>query len=381
VTARRVLALALLAAPAGAEPRVVLLVDTSASMLWSSCGAVEIVEGTAECPGADVACETCEAAGCGDGQDNDSRLDAMRAAIGGFVAACEGTRFGLARFHQEPVAFECPFGGWRGTSVACRDVGFDSEPGEGYNRADVLVDVRRGDVDELDAWIDGEGDATSTECDLCADCGGGCDRELRASGGTPVAGSLRTVRRHLLDEVMPDDPGGGPYLVFLFSDGLGNCPGDPIAEAEATCEAGIGVQAVGFSGTCPMGCEDPCFFDCEGGTCPSTCADAEGQAAEECARDCDPSCLAACQIEAIARAGCGPSCAASGCSDRPLRVEDGAALAATLARQCPSDRRSADGCGCTVGAPAAAPPGWTWGFATAAIGCRLARRRRTSRAG
>ena len=363
-----------------------LLVDTSASMAWSSCGDVEVVEGTEECEGVDVSCADCSAAGCGDDQDNDSRLTAIRAAITQFVEACEGTRFGLARFHQEAVPFACPSGGWLGTHVACRDADFDSDPGEGYNRADVLVDVRTGDPSALRVWTDGSGnqDGTpaATGCDLCEDCGGGCDQELRASGGTPVAGSLRTVRKYLAERVMPDDEGGGPYSVFLFSDGLDNCPGDAVAEAQAACELGIGVQTVGFAGRCPLACDDPCFSDCEGATCPQDCADGSGLP-EECVRDCDPSCLAACQLHAIARAGCGPGCENTGCSAEPLRVEDGAALAAALQRQCPSARGSDSGCGCTLGGVPPSREGcWSLAVAlvTAAIGYRPGRRGRTSRA-
>jgi hypothetical protein len=347
----RVLLALIAAATARAEPRVMLLVDTSASMLWSACGGTDVVEGlgTDECPGVDVPCDECSAEGCGDGVADDSRLAMMKAAIGSFVEGCAGTRFGLARFHQEPTGFVCPSGGWVGTSVACGETGFASDPGEGFNRADILVEP--GDLEALRVWMDlganQEGTPGSSGCELCGDCGGGCDQELRASGGTPIAGSLRTLRSYFLHKILGDGR-GGPYSVFLFSDGIDNCPGDAVAEAGALCEAGIGVQTVGFSGDCPLGCDDPCFFDCEGGTCPGQCTDRSGVATEECARDCAPGCLAACQRRPIAEAGCGPGCRDSGCTPEALGVEDGAALAAALQRACPAAGPS--GCGCALGA-------------------------------
>jgi len=353
-----------------AEPKVMLLVDTSSSMLWPACGGTTIVDGTAECPGQDVPCDECAADGCGDGVANDSRLSMMKGAIDQLMSTCRGTRFGLARFHQQPTPFECPGGGWSGTAVACAETS-GAEPGEGFNRADILVPIAAGSADAVGAWTDHRGAPSGVPdhegCDLCGDCGGGCDEELRASGGTPVAGSLRTVRDYFEARIMPEE--GGPYGVYLFTDGIDNCPGDAVAEAEALCEMGVGVQAVGFQGDCPLACGDPCFSDCEGGTCPRDCASSLGLPNRDCVRDCSPACLAACELHAIATAGCGSRCRNSGCDPQPIRVEDGAELAAALEDVCRAAGASEQGCGCRVGG-GARPSAWPGILLMALVGIR-----------
>jgi len=359
-----------------AEPQVMLLVDSSASMRWPACEMTTEVDGTEECPGADMSCAECMAGGCGDGVANDSRLAMMKDAIGRFMDGCPATRFGLARFHQEPVAFQCVSGGWSGTQVACQEPGGSSDPGTGFNRADVLVDVDAVDAQDVRAWLDlsdnhPDDPADASGCSICDECGIGCDKELRPSGGTAVAGSLRTVRNYLEAEAVAE--GQGPFLVFLFADGVDNCPGDAAAEAEALCEAGVGVQAVGFLRDCPMGCADPCFSDCEGGTCPRDCADSVGLPTHDCVQDCAPGCLAACQLEGIAKEGCGAACADSGCSPTAIRVRDGVQMAEALIAACPEKGASPSGCGCALGAHAPAP----W-LSLVALGSlfRAARRRR-----
>ena len=309
---RASLVLLWLTLPATAEtlaPRLVLHLDTSGAMRWDSCGsgAPDEVDDTSECPGADVLCSACNTAGCGDLLANDSRLFKIRRAAKSLIESFGDATFLLSRFHQAPAPFACNGGGWTGAPPGC---GVDPA-GSGDNRADVLVQFLDDNHDALLAWLDGcdnwplSGDcdaatglAPDTGCALCADCGSGCDREIRGHGDAPIAGSLAYLQDHLTNLVMPADLWAGcrPYGVMLLSAGENTCAGDPVAQAAALCDGGIATLVVGIG--------------------------AAGFGAE---------------LAAIAAAGCGPSCVASPqgvarCDGQVIPVDDDAALSLAVAR-------------------------------------------------
>jgi MYXO-CTERM domain-containing protein len=298
----------LLTSEAGAQqikPYIFLDVDTSSSMLQDTCGTADVDE-SSECAGSDVPCATCNATGCGNGIADDGRLFLAKRAARSLVDSFGEVTFGLARFHQDPAPFSCKGGGWLGAAAGC---GGDAV-GIGSNRADVLVPIMPDNQDELVSWIDGCDDwptpsdcdpvtnlAPDTGCALCADCGAGCDKEVRAHGDAPIAGGLYSLQQYLENTVMPADPAAGcrSYDVFLFSDGLNTCPGDAAAQAAALCAVGVPVHVVGFD---------------------------------------DPALLPA--LDAIAQAGCGPACATGPdgqprCDGQLIPADDETALSTAVA--------------------------------------------------
>lgn len=62
----------------------------------------------------------------------------------------------------------------------------------------------------------------------------GKDFELRASGNTPLAGSLASARTYIAQTRAADDPAlqsCRPYRVILVTDGGETCAGDPVSQA------------------------------------------------------------------------------------------------------------------------------------------------------
>jgi MYXO-CTERM domain-containing protein len=334
------------------KPRIMLDIDTSGSMLDDSCDVAD-VDNTAECAGADVSCAVCNVQGCGNGIADDSKLDKVKTAVNEVVNAFGEVEFGLARFHQTPTApFMCKGGGWLGAAAICGG----SDMGMGDNAADIVVEFAEDNQNELLSWIDGcdnyptAGDCSAvsglagTGCSgLCPDCGNGCDKELRGTGGTPDAGSLFSVHDYLNTSVIPLDPAAAcrPYGVILLTDGADNCIGDPETQAAALCGDGVPVYSIGF-GTCPMGCNDPCFNDCPGSTCPTSatlppdgCFNELTQPAA-CISDCTAGCQLFCQTNEIAELGCGPTCDTTPqgqvrCDGTPIVVDNETDLALAMA--------------------------------------------------
>ena len=227
------------------EPYVMLLFDTSGSMAWRVCDSSGVSgDNTAECPGNDVSCSTCNTLGCGDGIPNDIRLYKVKKGMYDVVSAFGEVTFGLSRFHQDPKSFACSSGGWDGIG-SCGTVNM----GTGGNRADVLVSFSDNNQDQILRWMNNCDDyptvgactygtnpgsgTPSTGCNLCADCGGGCDLELRAEGNTPLAGSLYTLHNSFFPAVLAADAKADcrPYKVIVLSDGQDNCAGNPNTEA------------------------------------------------------------------------------------------------------------------------------------------------------
>jgi hypothetical protein len=338
-----VLVLAGSVASAQVKPYILFDFDTSGSMLADSCGAVDR-DDTVECPGSDSPCASCNVSGCGDGLLNDSRLWKVKRATTDVVSAFGEVTFGLARFHQTPAPFACKGGGWLGAAGLC---GF-SGMGVGDNAADILVDFADGNQRDILDWLDRTDNYTGTPpatgCNLCpatGDCGGGCDKELRGTGGTPVAGSLFSVEQHLAATRMADPLSAcRPYGVILLTDGADNCLGDPEDQAASLCASGVPVYSIGF-GTCLAGCNDPCFDDCPGSTCPTSSTAppdgcfTEGTLAHACITDCPAGCQLFCQTNEIAELGCGPACDTSAtgqtlCDGTPIVVDNETDLALAM---------------------------------------------------
>jgi hypothetical protein len=344
------------------KPYILIDFDTSGSALDDVCTQTD-VDQSAECAGSDVACATCNAGGCGNGVADDSALWKAKTGTANMIGgATQDVTFALARMHQTPTTFACKGGGWLGAASLCGG----SDLGMGDNSGDILVEFADGNRPDMLDWMDFcDNWPTSADCSsvsnlggtgcsgLCPDCGNGCDKELRASGGSPVAGSLYSARDYIQNTVMPLDPDAScrPYSVIEIANGPDNCIGDAPTEAAALCDIGVAVH-VAELGVCPLGCADPCFDDCPGGTCPTAatvppdgCSNDTGQAAA-CITDCSAGCEEFCEDNEIALAGCGPNCdrASSGdpvCTGTPVFVTNEADLQAGLA----AIVQSADACG------------------------------------
>jgi MYXO-CTERM domain-containing protein len=229
------------------EPYVMLLFDTSGSMRRRVCNEYGVNgDNSAECPGSDVPCSSCNTIGCGNSVPDDVRLFKVKKGAYSVVSAFGEVTFALSRFHQDPWEFTCPWGGWWGAAENCSG----DKAGTGWNRADVLVGFSNDNQVEILRWMNNCDDYPSpgacpagvnpgtatpkTGCSLCAACGGGCDMELRAEGFTPLAGSLRHFRTGFFPGVLSTDPKAAcrPYKVIMLTDGQDTCPGDPVDEAK-----------------------------------------------------------------------------------------------------------------------------------------------------
>lgn len=263
------------------KPYVMLLFDTSGSMRWDVCNrnnyGLIAGDNSNECRGNLLSCSSCNTLGCDNGLRDDTRLFKVKRGASNVVSAFGEVTFGLARFRQDARGFVCGtdvrrHGGWRGppgdgTGGNDGSCSLDAM-GTGWNQADLLVPFSDTNQRDILAWMNNcddypsEGDCPygtnpgsgtpSSGCSLCADCGGGCDRELRAGGFTPIAGSLYDLRTTVFPGVVAGDPLSScrPYKVILLTDGVDNCPGDPVAEAEnlfTNASKSIPVHVIGFA--------------------------------------------------------------------------------------------------------------------------------------
>ena len=229
------------------KPYVIFDIDTSGSMLSSICGGGGGVDDSAECPGNDSSCVSCMAQGCDNGIADDSRLWKVKRGITDVVSSFGEATYALARYHQNPATFNCPSGGWVGSCAG----------------ADILVPFSEDNQWDILEWVDlcdnypttGDCDPSPVSdppgigCNLCPDCGSGCDKELRGAGPTPIAASMAAVGDYLINSVMPADPVAScrPYVVVQLTDGGETCGGDPVGEAANVCNAGIPVYVIGFA--------------------------------------------------------------------------------------------------------------------------------------
>ena len=268
------------------RPRFLLVVDTSASMLRDVLGRPTFGDGSQNYPGVDTASDTDTADG------NNARLFIAKSALTNVLAAFPNAGFALARYHQdEGVRRSCQAANWFECQKICcsyddpRDNVAPAYPASGCNPqviysagypaalnaninvgwpdqndcinyagtcgaprrgADLLVGFDR-PLEQYLSWLDGKEsnfNASTIPGEFCNFAGGG-DCELRASGPTPLAGSLQAAQDYLKPIVQCD--GAVPcrkYAVVLLTDGLDECQGDPISAATAlrTAISGVAVN-------------------------------------------------------------------------------------------------------------------------------------------
>jgi hypothetical protein len=236
-------------------------------MLWPVCfDSYSAINGdnSTECPGKDVPCSgsgSCNTFGCGNGIPDDTRLYKVKKGAHSVVSAFGEVTFGLARYRNVKASFTCNassnwrVGGWTGQKC-------DVTMGTQGNQADVLVGFSPNNQSELLQWMNNCSDypsagqcgapPSSASCSLCADCGTGCDKELRGVSATPLAGALYDIRANYLPTVFAADSqklACRPYKVILLTDGLNNCDGNPPNQAEALFKhatKSVPVHVVGF---------------------------------------------------------------------------------------------------------------------------------------
>jgi MYXO-CTERM domain-containing protein len=252
------------------KPYVMLLVDTSSSMVWPVCyDSYDAILGdnTLECPGKDVPCtgpNACNTIGCGNALKDDTRLFKVKKGAHSVVSAFGEVTFALSRFRNIPAQFTCNplvdsrIGGWMGENVL-------ATLGTLGNQADVLVGFGDNNQNQIQLWMNNcqdwpkvgdcgpaAGAPPMNGCNLCPDCGGGCDLELRGASSTPIAGALYDLRVNYFNgQVLPADPKKScrPYSIILLTDGLNNGLGSPGDEAKALFQnaaKSIPVHVVGF---------------------------------------------------------------------------------------------------------------------------------------
>jgi MYXO-CTERM domain-containing protein len=241
------------------KPYIMLLFDTSGSMVFDVCGnygtssSNKYSDNSTDCPGVSVACTTCNTYGCSPTYNSvadDSRLYKVKKGAYNVVSAFGEVTFGLARFHQAPLL--------RTVANWCNSNDSDNPGGGGWDGnctgADVLVGFGTTNQNQILNWMNGCSDWSpttgttvgacwdgssggrppTTGCSLCSACGAGCDYELRADGPTPIAASLNTIRTSYLPGVVSADTKAAcrPYKVILLSDGQESCSGNPSTAAQ-----------------------------------------------------------------------------------------------------------------------------------------------------
>ena len=202
--------------------RLLLVMDTSGSMTFDVAGNDTGGDGSVECPTAPA---------------NLSRLSRIRRAATNVLDAFGEPEYALMRFKQTPRAFSCgglyPAGGWVGAGAQCGTL----------DAGELLVGFAPDNQRNLLEWMDGQDNYPGTP-PL------GHDIELRGSGATPIAGTLRTAVDYL-DEVRGADPRVScrPYRVILLTDGAETCEtaGDAQAAAAQLCALGAPVTVIGFA--------------------------------------------------------------------------------------------------------------------------------------
>ncbi len=249
-----------LATPSGARPRVAVVLDTSSSMLLDLDGYPTFGDGSVDRPGLDLD---------GNGRPDDSRLYLARTALAEVISAYPEIDFALARYHQDQgLARSCQTAKWfecqgligtyddptdntgtvicnvatsASTTIPVREVSTAGD--ECINYAGTCGPPRRG-ADVLSGfgsatrdvvrWLDGRETsffADATPGDVCRHSSGG-DCEVRASGQTPLGGSLEAIEDYVIP-IRATDPATGcrTYSIILVTDGAESCDGDPVAQA------------------------------------------------------------------------------------------------------------------------------------------------------
>jgi MYXO-CTERM domain-containing protein len=222
---RLFLALALLLpslAFAQVSPRVVVIIDTSGSMLWD-------YDDTMDCWG-DGSADYPHRAGC----DLGSKMFHAKGAMTRVINEAQDVEFGLMRYGQLERG-EANFGQQQhNVGAQYRDaagnvvaINYDGAT-EGCAPADLLVDPDENSRGAVLSWMDGRENYPN-------------DKELRANGWTPLTFVLASAQNHLQDLIAADPLGDcRPWFVLLLTDGYQQCPGsdpnDPGYRAQVLAE-------------------------------------------------------------------------------------------------------------------------------------------------
>ncbi len=241
------------------KPRFLVLIDTSGSMAQNAATVSTHGDGSREHPGCDLD---------GNGRFDDSKMSQAKAALRDTLVAFGGVEFSLARYRQSELGQVCAGNAQCGQMglganvcaagrcgftignnspdydecrtgqgcVRCADPDNDPThvfyngstcclPGEPTSQgfglaADVLVPFPQGgpNLRELASWIDDREEFPD-------------NKELRASGTTPIGGALNAIRDWLVSDASAGGPGSGvlnrddrvgcrSYNVILITDGL-----------------------------------------------------------------------------------------------------------------------------------------------------------------
>jgi hypothetical protein len=272
------------------RPRIAVIMDTSASMLLNLAGYPTFGDGSLERPGLPV------------NQAGESRLLLAREALGQVISAYPEIEFALARYHQDQGTdrscqtatwFECqgivgtydnprdntdPAVPFTPTPEACmvdirpsatgtivsepvkivpgpnatsktHCINYAGSCGSPRRGADILSGFGSRTRDIV-RWLDGKEtafDADATPGDVCKHSQGK-DCELRGSGPTPLAGSLKAIEDYITP-IRKQDAAAmcRGYEVILVTDGAESCNENPVAAATALHSVGIDVNVVAVS--------------------------------------------------------------------------------------------------------------------------------------
>ncbi len=282
-----------------ARPRFALILDSSGSMLNDPAGNPTFGDGSLEFPGVDTSRDV------GNSPGNDSRLFIAKRAVAKVLAAFPESDYALARYYQDvgenrscqtASNFECaqsccsydtptnnvapsyptyypdnlcrlgslyPTAGYsfadpgRTTSI---NIGWQSPTADCINYAGSCGPPRRGaqflvgfdkPITQYLSWLDLKETnfrADQAEGNHCA--GGDC--ELRATGPTPLAGSLQAAQSYLTPIATCDSAKAcRSYATILLTDGAESCQGDPVRAAQdlraAVPGKDIKTYVIGFS--------------------------------------------------------------------------------------------------------------------------------------
>jgi hypothetical protein len=181
---------------------------------------------------------------CGTGT---TRISHAKCAVRNFTNGYGDVMVGLARFHTTCAGSPC-----LASDGACSGVG----------SADILAPVMEDQAD-TQSWVDGVGTGCSSSCST-----GGVELTVPAVGGTPLGGSLASVKQYLesgdgtfLSPIATDQAHVPPrdqcrrYGVVLITDGDETCGGNAVAAAAALRDTRVGgvshdvrTYVIGFAG-------------------------------------------------------------------------------------------------------------------------------------
>ena len=208
-------------AAAQSQPRVLVIVDTSGSMLWDyadqdSCGG----DGSVDYPH-----RSC---------DLGSKMFHAKAALSSIVQSAADVQFGLMRYHQLERG-EAGFGG-RQLLVGAQYVNAAGQAAatnydgstEGCQDADLLVEPSDQSAPAVLSWMDGVEAYPA-------------NKELRANGYTPLTNSISSATGEIRNLIAADPEAQcRAYFILLLTDGYQQCPNadasDPAVRAQVRAD-------------------------------------------------------------------------------------------------------------------------------------------------